>query len=488
MFRNELKNSRSIDACSSEGFVKTGIVGLDNLVKGFPRGGLIVVKGNPGVGKTAFASSFIYNGITKLNEPGVYASFIEEENSFYQYMNEFGYDLRVFRDKKMFRYLSIPTLLEPGIASFMDFTVEAIEEIDAKRLVIDSFTVINQLFKSDVEARAFLHTLFSKIVKSLGCTTVLIKEESSATGRGDFSYEEFIADSVISLKVDRIEDKFIREMSIVKMRGNIVESPDNCFTLYKGFQVLTETKFPKIIKPVRMTPLPDTELSYSTGLSELDDLIGGYGKGSTIFLEINPKVTKEQYRLIVWVCPANFIVKGRPMITLPGMGSTMRDIDLFNDTFSISEEERTKLTKCFLPKTAVEAPRKYVVTYDPVEGIDSLINNLEEAAERLYQINGNPPIIILSIDSLVFNYPYNDVLRLLSRISTWTRKKNALLLLLDKSSHPELTVKLSSIASVHFKLLRKHGCLMFFGVKPRTPLYAVQTNKETPIPKLIPIV
>ncbi len=177
------------------------------------------------------------------------------------------------------------------------------------------------------------------------------------------------------------------------------------------------------------------------------------------------------------------------MINLPGMGSTLRDLDVFNENFLIAEEERTRLTRCFLQKDALEEPyKKYVVAYDPLEGIGYLVDKLKETAESLYEAPGNPPNILLSIDSLCFNYMCEDALKLLSRISAWTRRRNGLLLFLDKSSHPRVTVKLSSIAYVHLKLLRMHGCLMLFGVNPRTHLYALQTKKETLMPQLIPIV
>lgn len=41
--------------------VPTGIDGFDELVGGgFPRGGLIVLAGNPGTGKTMFSAQFLY--------------------------------------------------------------------------------------------------------------------------------------------------------------------------------------------------------------------------------------------------------------------------------------------------------------------------------------------------------------------------------------------------------------------------------------------
>ncbi|MEM1742508.1 MAG: ATPase domain-containing protein, partial [Nitrososphaerota archaeon] len=139
----------------------TGIDELDKVIGGFPKGGLITISGNPGTGKTALASTFIYNGVVKYGEPGVYASLLEEEEKFYEFMMSFGLDFKSLRNRGVFRYIPIPTLLEPGMSMSVADIVEMVDSIGARRLVIDSFTAMSQMFKSQTEARIFLHTLLS---------------------------------------------------------------------------------------------------------------------------------------------------------------------------------------------------------------------------------------------------------------------------------------------------------------------------------------
>ena len=53
--------------------VLTGIPGVDEMLGGgLPRTSVTIVSGSPGIGKSNFAMQFIYNGITKYNEPGIY--------------------------------------------------------------------------------------------------------------------------------------------------------------------------------------------------------------------------------------------------------------------------------------------------------------------------------------------------------------------------------------------------------------------------------
>ena len=58
----------------------TGIPGLDEITNGgLPAGRPTLVAGGPGSGKTLLGLSFLINGVTKFNEPGVLMTF--EENA-----------------------------------------------------------------------------------------------------------------------------------------------------------------------------------------------------------------------------------------------------------------------------------------------------------------------------------------------------------------------------------------------------------------------
>ncbi|MEM1738497.1 MAG: hypothetical protein QW325_04425, partial [Nitrososphaerota archaeon] len=130
-----------------------------------------------------------------------------------------------------------------------------------------------------------------------------------------------------------------------------------------------------------------------------------------------------------------------------------------------------------------------IIPYDPDEGAASLVDRIEEAAEDLMERAGSPPIIAVSMDSLEFNYGHDDSLKITSSIAAWTRRNNGLSLLLDKSTHPELTRRVAPTSSAHLRLTRRHGCLLLYGVKPRTNLFAVkvETEKGYYETRLIPI-
>jgi KaiC/GvpD/RAD55 family RecA-like ATPase len=72
--------------------VKTGVDSLDsNLQGGFPRGGMILLSGNPGTGKTLLSGEFLYHG-AETDENGLYVSFSEGRQSFLECMKRVGRD------------------------------------------------------------------------------------------------------------------------------------------------------------------------------------------------------------------------------------------------------------------------------------------------------------------------------------------------------------------------------------------------------------
>lgn len=320
-----------------EKFRLTGIPGLDELIKGFPRGGLIIVSGTPGTGKTVFASSFIYYGAVKYGEPGVFVSLIEDEKRFYTYMKGFGMDFEKLAEKRLFKHIPLLTLLEPSLASSIDVIVENIVELNAKRLVIDSYTAMNRLFRSQKEARTFLHSILSKIVSQLECTTILIKEEKMLEKK-EFDYVDFIADGVIHLKYGTIEDKFYRELSFIKMRGSEVRSQKTYFTVHGGLKVMTPTKIPRKQVSVRLHYPENPPRGYTTGIPDLDLEIGGYPDKSVVLFEIDPKLTFKDYMMLTVPTIAAYILKNGYCLAVPSGGVTW---DVLLDaymTYGVSEE------------------------------------------------------------------------------------------------------------------------------------------------------
>ena len=463
---------------------ESGIQGLDEFIKGLPRGGLIVISGSPGTGKTAMAASFIYEGALRYGEPGVYASLIEDERRFYSYMRGFGYDFEKLGDRGLFRYLELPTLLSPAVGSLTNTIIEEVEKLQAKRLVVDSYTALNDMFKSRSEARSFLHTFFSKIVKGLGCTTLLIREESSADEKHEHGFEEFIADGIIHLKAGRLEGKLIRELTILKMRGSPVENPDACFTLHQGFKILPPTRITIPEKPVSFKPPPDPAGGYTSGIPDLDRIIGGFPNRSTILLEVDPRITPLELLFIESPGIASCIHKELPCICIPPSGMISEDLKNFLKVYGLSDRQIEEYLK--LPLEEVEVPASMTAVKASSERMDRIFERLREYVSAIAREYRKPPIRLIGVDKLarIFGERLVDVAY--QGVDN-TKKYGGLLIWTLKPTYPWISGRLAPLADIHLKITRRHGCLLLYGIKPRTPLYAIRFEEGKMPPKLIPI-
>jgi len=185
-----------------ESRVPTGINGLDSLIEGgFPRGSLVLLAGNPGTGKTVFSMQFLYRGAENCGENGIYVSFAESEATIINNLSKlFECDLRKRKLCGKVKILDLATVTEKGLTTILEMILEEVAALKAKRLVIDSFSAMAQTFKEPIEARSILHNILGKLVRHLGCTTILIVEVPIGIEKIGVSIEEFVADGVIVLK------------------------------------------------------------------------------------------------------------------------------------------------------------------------------------------------------------------------------------------------------------------------------------------------
>ena len=471
---------------SSRNTMQTGIEGLDEIITGFPRGGLITVSGNPGTGKTALAGAFIYNGAVKFNEPGVYASFLEDEERFYDFMSGFSLDFRSLRDKGLFKYLAIPTLFEPGMSISVADILEAVESIGAKRLVIDSFTALSQMFKSSPEARVFLHSLLSKIARQMDCTTILIKEVQTER-EYEYGFEEFISDGVILLRREIIEDRLFREVRILKMRGSKINEPLGCISLYKGFGLYPPSKITKdYYVGKRYQPPKDPSGAYTTGIPDLDLEIGGYVDGSTILIDIDPKISLPEYTLIYGPMVVSYALKNRVVLMIPSGGADWRDVISFGKSFGVPDDILSSNLRILIDvETREELPRN--VTKTSLQDPDEIFDRIHEVVKSSIPKGKGPPLISLGIDRLASRLR-EMIIELMYRVSNLIKNTGGLVVFIMKPIYPWIIERFAPVSDIHLKITKMNGRVILYGIKPHTPYHIVEPAEDNLTPKLIPIV
>lgn len=471
--------------------VQTGISGLDELIGGgFPKNSLIVLSGKPGTGKTMFSAGFLYNGIVNHGEKGIYASFAENKEAFFSNMLSLGLDFEKLEKAGSFHFLDMVTVREGATPTVVETIFREVYKLEAKRLVIDSFSALVQAFKDPSEVRIVLHTVISRITRLLGCTTLLIVETPYGENKIGLGIEEFVADGIIMLRRTRLDGRILRELELLKMRGTPTPETEAVFTLKGGFKVFPPFKPKKVEKTQRFQPQPDMEEYFSTGSQSLDEVLGGgYPKGSSVLIEIDKHVSTLQYHLIATPTAWNFIAQGRGIIAIPSAGVDLSLILRRCEEVGLTGDEINKLLKVCVKEHPDLKPEPYVVAFKGENILEDYAKYLEVERE-LMKKTGQPILKINGPDTLIDLYGLKNTLSTLRIDSTRIRETRSLGIVLLKPGYPRLAKILAAIADIHLKITREHGSILVYGVKPRTNIYALEmdVSKGYATPKLTQII
>jgi len=469
----------------------TGAEGLDHLIGGgFPSKSLIVIAGNPGTGKTVFSAQFLHRGAAEYGENGMYVSFAESREAFLENMLGFGFDFEKLEKDNNFFFLDMVTVKEEGIPSVLEKAIDEIRRLKAKRLVIDSFSAMAQALSEPIEARVIIHLVLSKMVRQMGCTTILISEIPTGEDRIGLGMEEFVADGLIRLKANELDGRLLRDLEIVKLRGTELPERKLVFTLEGGFNVFPPFRAKPVEKTEGFRPIHDPPGKFSTGSEELDRLLdGGYAKGSGVLLEVGEQVSTLQYQLILTPTACNFGAQGRAIMVIPSSGVDHNYIKKLGLQAGAAEGDLNRLLRvCSFGPT--EAPGKHGVSILDGKSIEEDYQNYIKIGKELVKETRQPVLHIIGADSTIAYYGKEPVTKISNLEATRTREEGNLSILVLKPGYADLSKILGAIADMHLKITREHGALIFYGIKPRTGLYVLEADSSRghAMPKLTPIV
>ena len=210
--------------------VKTGIPGMDEILHGgIPERNVVLLSGGPGTGKTIFSQQFLWNGL-QMGEPGIYVALEEHPVQVRQNMAQFGWDVKKYEEEGLFAMVDAFTA---GIGKskeyekyivhdltdlreFIDVLRQAIRDIGAKRVVVDSVTTL--YINKPAMARSIILQL-KRVLAGTGCTSIFVSQISvGERGFGGPGVEHGV-DGIIRLDLDEIDGELKRSLIVWKMRG-----------------------------------------------------------------------------------------------------------------------------------------------------------------------------------------------------------------------------------------------------------------------------
>jgi len=213
--------------------VPTGIPGFDELCGGgLLRDRTYLVSGAAGAGKTIFGLQYIYNGITKYGESGIYIATEERPDQVRENVKNFGWDFEVMEDEGKLAIIDacstkigIPSHekyvdVRPfDLRSMMDQIIAIQDQIDAKRAFFDGTTSIGFYLQDPSKIRVELLKL-STTLEVLGLTSLMTCEVIDENMASRFGVETFVTEGTILMYYKRTNHVRVRSIEIAKMRGS----------------------------------------------------------------------------------------------------------------------------------------------------------------------------------------------------------------------------------------------------------------------------
>ncbi len=223
--------------------ISSGIKGLDDLLNGgIPSGHTVAVIGPFGSGKTTMAMQFIYYGLNN-NEKCVYISLEEDRDSIIKTAKEFSWDFESHIDKDLLLVKLDPEDAKSTMTRIENDLSQEIADFGAKRVVLDSATLLTMMFQEEHEKRRILF-LISNAVKKAGATSIFTgesKPDNPMVSRDGLL--EYVADGVILLNQIPLKEKYELRLvlQILKMRRTNHSRKMHPFYIgEKGIEVLAE--------------------------------------------------------------------------------------------------------------------------------------------------------------------------------------------------------------------------------------------------------
>ncbi|MDH7516793.1 MAG: ATPase domain-containing protein [Candidatus Thermoplasmatota archaeon] len=215
---------------AEDGLCKTGMEELDLQISGgIPVGSTVLMVGSSGSGKTTLCMQFLING-AKMGERGVFFTITEPLFKLTKNMESFKFYDKKLIESGMVNLIDLRIISErlglntekysiEDAAALLDVLRDIAEELNVKRLVIDSITALCYRLQTKEMIRDFIFKLGSSLA-AMKCTTFLTSEVPPRTFQySQYGIEEFIADGIIFLGDIERKGDLIRTFQIIKMRG-----------------------------------------------------------------------------------------------------------------------------------------------------------------------------------------------------------------------------------------------------------------------------
>ncbi|HEY0467340.1 MAG TPA: ATPase domain-containing protein, partial [Polyangiaceae bacterium] len=271
----------------------TGIAGFDEIADGgLPRGGVTVVLGGAGAGKTIFGIQVLANGARDDHEPGILVAFEESAERILANTASFvwgGQTLSQVGVHVLDAQLS--QSVEQGgefdLLGLLAILAAKAKQVGARRIVFDGLDVLLSYLGDAALIRREAFRLREWVYRN-ELTAILTAKAESADERlaTDYDFLQFMADCVVTMHHRVVQGTALRFVRVAKYRGAAHSANEVPLTITGvGIEIAANT--------ASELAYPASTERISSGVERLDAMLGGgYYRGSSVLITGVPGTAK----------------------------------------------------------------------------------------------------------------------------------------------------------------------------------------------------
>ena len=265
--------------------VPTGVPGLDTVLRGgFLRGGIFIVQGSPGAGKTILGNQICFHHVAKGGR-ALYVTLLAENHArMLLHIGQLGFFEEAIIPDRLYYISAFRVLEQEGLPAVLNLLRREVQARGASILVLDGLSAIEETAASGREFKKFIHELQAQAAIA-DCAMLLL------TGVTQISAEHTLVDGVIELQTKLYGRHAERVLQVHKLRGSGYLRGEHSFRITDEGIVV----YPRTEALLAHPSVPDkvTGPPVSTGVAQLDRIMGGgFPQHSTALLVGPPGIGK----------------------------------------------------------------------------------------------------------------------------------------------------------------------------------------------------
>ena len=211
--------------------IRTGIPGFDLIVDGgLKEGKTIVLSGESGSGKSTFGMQFLYNGALDFEEPGVFVTLTQSPQELISDFRGYGWEIEKLIDEEKIMIVDARPFKMNGetfesgdllydtepfpFTHLTQLILQGIKKIHAKRLVVDSLSVLSIQYGNQFNTRQGIQKMIYALDERK-CTSIFISENIDSRTPPEW----YAASGIVLLNHVQKTNTMERSIQVIKMRG-----------------------------------------------------------------------------------------------------------------------------------------------------------------------------------------------------------------------------------------------------------------------------